>query len=317
VSADPRPLTAVAAAVFERDGRFMLARRPAGKVYAGFWEFPGGKIEAGEDAAAALRREIEEELGVRVIDVAPWITREFSYPHARVRLHFFRVGTWLGELSAREHEALAWWRPGETAVAPMLPANAPVLKSLALPALVGLSAAGELGTPEFLRRAAVALDGGLRMIVLREPNLAQAAQHELADALRALCDEHGARLIVHNDLDLARACHADGVHLPARVVATAKTRPECEWVGASCHDAAEIAAALALGADYLFLGSVLPSASHPGVTPLGWERFAALSANTPVPIFAIGGMDTELLPLARRNGAHGLAMLRAAWRGVA
>jgi 8-oxo-dGTP diphosphatase len=82
----------VAAAVIQRpDGAFLLARRPAGKVYAGYWEFPGGKIEAGEPAAEALARELREELGIEPRTAYPWLTREYVYPHAAVRLHFFRV----------------------------------------------------------------------------------------------------------------------------------------------------------------------------------------------------------------------------------
>src|SRR5262249_36996900 len=81
-----------AAAVLERaDGSFLLAQRPAGKVYAGYWEFPGGKIEAGEAPDAALARELHEELGIDVASAYPWITRVYTYPHGTVRLRFFRV----------------------------------------------------------------------------------------------------------------------------------------------------------------------------------------------------------------------------------
>ncbi len=103
----------VAAAVIQRaDGSFLLAQRPQGKVYAGYWEFPGGKVEAGERAAGALARELNEELGVVVETAYPWITRVFTYPHATVRLNFFRVTWWRGEPHPREHQAIAWQPPG-------------------------------------------------------------------------------------------------------------------------------------------------------------------------------------------------------------
>src|SRR3954471_9138565 len=99
----------VAAAVIQRsDGTVLLARRPAGKVYAGYWEFPGGKAEPGEPVTGALRREIREELGVEIERAVPWITRVFVYPHATVRLHFHRVLSWRGEPAALEHDALSW-----------------------------------------------------------------------------------------------------------------------------------------------------------------------------------------------------------------
>src|SRR5918994_6473274 len=95
----------VAAAVLQRpDGSFLLAQRPPGKVYAGYWEFPGGKVEPGEPAAAALARELHEELGIDVECAYPWLTRVFTYPHATVRLNFFRVTRWRGEPHPREDQ---------------------------------------------------------------------------------------------------------------------------------------------------------------------------------------------------------------------
>src|SRR5207253_9676517 len=97
----------VAAAVIQRpDGRFLLAQRPPGKVYAGYWEFPGGKLEPGEPPAQALARELHEELGIGVACAYPWITRVFTYPHATVRLNFFRVTSWAGEPQPREDQAI-------------------------------------------------------------------------------------------------------------------------------------------------------------------------------------------------------------------
>ena len=86
------------------------AQRPAGKVYAGWWEFPGGKMEAGEPAERALARELHEELGIEVRRAYPWITRVHFYEHATVMLHFFRVVEWTGEPRAREGQALVWQR---------------------------------------------------------------------------------------------------------------------------------------------------------------------------------------------------------------
>src|ERR1043166_8782709 len=124
----------VAAAVIQRpDGAFLLAQRQPGKVYAGYWEFPGGKAEPGEPAAQALSRELHEELGIDVETAYPWITRVFTYPHGTVRLRFFRVVSWKGDPHPREEQAIAWHRAGDAMLSPMLPANAPVLASLALP----------------------------------------------------------------------------------------------------------------------------------------------------------------------------------------
>ncbi len=117
----------VAAAVLVRpDGQVLLAQRPAGKPYEGYWEFPGGKLEPGESPRAALVRELHEELGITVRRAAPWLVQEFVYPHAHVELHFFRVFAWDGELHGRDGQAFAWQTPGRFTVAPLLPAKATV-----------------------------------------------------------------------------------------------------------------------------------------------------------------------------------------------
>ncbi len=107
-------------------GRFLLTSRPAGKVYAGWWEFPGGKLERGESVVAALARELHEELGIDVVDAAPWQVTRMDYAHARVRLHFCKVLAWRGELQMREGQAMAWQVLPVT-VAPVLPGTLPVL----------------------------------------------------------------------------------------------------------------------------------------------------------------------------------------------
>src|SRR5574340_320755 len=120
----------VAAVVLQPDGRFLLARRPEGKPYAGDWEFPGGKVEAGETLLHALARELHEELGIEVERAWPWLVRHFDYEHASVKLHFFRVVGWHGEPHGREGQLLAWQAPGQVDVAPLLPANGPILSAL-------------------------------------------------------------------------------------------------------------------------------------------------------------------------------------------
>ena len=118
-----RPLTLVAVGILQRpDGRVLFAQRPPGKAYAGYWEFPGGKIEPGESSQDALIRELHEELGVYVTKAIAWLTQQHVYPHAFVELHFFRVTDWHGEVRPQEGQRVAWQTPGAYTVSPMLPA---------------------------------------------------------------------------------------------------------------------------------------------------------------------------------------------------
>jgi 8-oxo-dGTP diphosphatase len=304
----------VAAAVILRaDGAFLLARRPAGKVYAGYWEFPGGKIEPGERPEDALARELHEELGIDVVVANPWITRVYAYPHATVRLHFFRVTAWRGAPHAREGQEIWWQGGGEPLATPMLPANAPVLASLALPQTYAITNAAGLGVEAQLARIDRRLSEGLRLLQVREPALAPAARAAFARAVVERAHRAGARVLVNDDATLADAVGADGVHLRATRLMALASRPAQALVAASCHDARELSQAMRLELDFAVLGPVRATPSHPGVPTLDWPGFAALVCGASIPVYAIGGMRPEDLEAACRHGAHGLAMITASW----
>ena len=133
---DTRPLVQVVAGILlDQNGRYLLSSRPEGKPYAGYWEFAGGKVEAGESDFQALQREFEEELGIRILAATPWLTKVHSYEHAHVRLHFLWVEAdqWTGEIQSREGQKWAWQKAGDFTVEPMLPANSALLRSLSIP----------------------------------------------------------------------------------------------------------------------------------------------------------------------------------------
>ncbi len=304
----------VAAAVILRaDGAFLLAQRPAGKVYAGWWEFPGGKIEAGEAPAHALARELHEELGIDVLHAFPWITRVYTYAHATVRLHFFRVLEFRGEPHGKEAQAFTWQLPGAPLVEPMLPANAPVLRSLALPHEYAISAAETMGAEPFLARLEARLADGLRLVELRDKTLPRGQRAALARRVVEAAHRRGARVLVNGDEALARETGADGVHWPADQLMRAAARPTDITCAASCHTAAEIARAEQLECDFAVLGPVLDTSSHPAARTLGWDGVARLTQGSSIPIYAIGGVRPADLARAWTCGAHGLAMIRGSW----
>jgi 8-oxo-dGTP diphosphatase len=304
----------VAVAVLIRsDGAVLLAQRPSSKVYSGYWEFPGGKIEPGELVAEALKREIREELGIEIERAYPWITRVFTYPHAKVRLHFYRVTAWRGEPSALEHQATAWQRPDAIELAPLLPANGPVLRSLLLPAEYAITRAGELGVEAFLLRLETRLRGGLKLIQVREKTFARQAAEGFARRVIALAHAHRAKVLVNADVALARNIGADGVHLTAEQLRSAPARPDFTWCGASCHSSEELQRAEALGVDLVVLGPVHATPSHPDAVPLGWERFREIARGAAVPVYALGGIVPRDLEQALSCGAHGIAMVRGSW----
>ena len=298
----------VAAAVIQRaDGSFLLAQRPAGKVYAGWWEFPGGKIEAGEPAEAALARELHEELGIDVRTAYPWITRTHVYEHATVRLKFFRVVDWQGDPHPRENQAIVWQRFEQPMASPMLPANTPVLASLALPHEYAVTDAGNLGLEFSLLQMLSRLERGLRLIQVRDKNLPDRAS--FAGKAVALAHKYGAKVLING----GPVAGGDGIHFTAQQLMALKERPAGGLAAASCHTREELERAMQLGLDFAVLGPVLPTASHEGAATLGWEAFAAIVRDASIPVYAIGGVRREDLAAAWRAGAHGLAMISGAW----
>lgn len=306
----------VAAAILLRDGEqgreFLLAQRPPDKVYAGYWEFPGGKLEAGESFRDALVRELHEELGIAITAATPWLCREFIYPHAHVRLKFFRVSAWQGEITPSEHTGCTWTPLGDApAVAPVLPANGPILRALALPDIYAVSNAADNGIDAELERIRRGLRAGVRLFQLRDKTLPAATRQRFAERAAALVHAApGARLLVNDDEALARAIGADGVHLSSSRLQALSQRPDGDWVAASCHDAADLERATQLGLDFVVLGPLLPTDSHPGTAGIGWDAFATRIERLTLPVYALGGLRQELLATAQSRGAHGIALLR-------
>jgi 8-oxo-dGTP diphosphatase len=304
----------VAAAVLQQsDGSFLLAQRPAGKIWAGYWEFPGGKLEQGESARDALVRELREELGIEVRTAYPWLMQVFTYPHATVRLHFFRVTEWSGELHPHEGQQFSWQFPTSVKVEPILPANAPILRALELPTRYAISNVAELGEDEFLTRLEIKLDSGLRLIQLREKDLASDELNALARRVVSMSHARGAKVLLNGDVALAQEVGADGVQLTSSQLTGLSERPDVRWCGASCHNAEELKRAEELGCDFALLSPVLPTRSHPGAPHLGWQSFAAMTAESSIPVYALGGLVDDDMAVAWQHGAHGIALLRQAW----
>ncbi len=289
----------------------LLAQRPQGKPWAGWWEFPGGKVEDGEPPLAALHRELQEELGIKVSDAYPWLTRTFAYPEKTVKLHFFMVRCWQGEPYGREGQDLSWQRPEALTVSPMLPANEPILSALGLPTVYAISNLAEMGEAEFLSALQARLKNGLRLIQVREKQLSGAQLQLLVNKVLELAQPYNARVLLNSDSPISSSA-VHGVHLTAAALMALQQRP-AGLSAASCHTVQELAHAQQLGLDFAVLSPVLPTRSHPGAASMGWTAFADMLVDCSIPVYAMGGLSPADMIGAWQHGAHGIAMQRAVW----
>lgn len=309
-------VTPVAVAILEgAPHRFLVGRRPDDKHQGGKWEFPGGKIHAGETVPEALARELDEELGITLRAACPLLRARHAYPDKTVLLDVWRVTGYSGEPYGREGQPLRWVTAAELEQLDLPDADRPIVRALQLPPHYFITDSLRYGETEMLVRIECALRAGARFLQLREPQLGQAEYVRYARNVTALAHRYGARVMLNADPAMVEVCSADGVHLSShRLMALARRPlPQTYLVAASCHNAAQLAQAARLGADFALLSPVLTTASHPGEESLGWDEFARLRMYSDVPVYALGGMRPEHLPEARRRGAQGLAMIGGIW----
>ena len=316
----------VAVAILQRKNEaglseFLLASRPQGKGWAGWWEFPGGKIEDGETPEHALTRELAEELGIKPTITQQWLVRQYDYPETHdspaktVLLHFYFVTAWQGEPTPHEGQMLSWQNPQNITVAPILPANKPIMHALALPPVYAISNLAEMGESEYLYALQAAFNKGLRLVQIREKHLIKDEFIRIATQIIALAKPYNTTVLISQDIALARDLGAHGVHLPSQNLLLLKTKPvaglpENFVVAASCHNAAELAHAEMLGLDFVVLSPVKSTQSHPELDAMGWQAFADMAKKTTLPVYALGGMTLPDLPIALSYGARGIAYQR-------
>lgn len=309
----------VAAAVIRAaDGRVLIAKRPQDKHQGGLWEFPGGKVEAGESVEAALTRELKEELGIQVREARPLIRVVYDYPDKQVLLDAWEVSAYSGQAHGAEGQPLAWVSPRQLADYAFPTANRPILAAARLPDRY-------LITPDGLEPAALlkgvqrALEEGVRLLQLRAPSMFDAAYRDLALDVQGLCAGR-AQLMLKGPLEWLGDFPAAGWHLTARQLsewfAAGRPFPGERWLAASCHNAEELAMASEMGVDFVTLSPVCETRSHPQATALGWETAAALIDDFNQPIYLLGGLGEADRQRAWNCGAQGIAAINGLWPAI-
>ncbi len=310
------PLHVVAAVIRDSRDNVLLSLRAPHQDQGGLWEFPGGKVQAGEPALAALARELKEELGIE-IDLrlaVPLIKVEHAYPHRTVLLEVWEILRWAGVPAGLEGQTIEWVPPARLVEKQFPRANLPIISAAQLPRLC-------LVTPEpttqtrFLQDLELSLVAGIKLVQLRAKSLPLSEWHALAACVVPLCHRYGARLVINGPVESGAAVKADGLHLPSQLLHQHATRPVSSacLLSAACHDERDIAQANLLGVDFGLLGPVMQTASHPGATVLGWPRAQQLVTHANFPMFALGGQQPGMVLQAASHGFQGIAAISGLW----
>jgi len=319
----PARVHVVAGVLSDARGRILLARRVEGRELAGLWEFPGGKVEAGETPQAALVRELREELGIEAEVCAALIrVPHRTRTHKRLCLDVYRIAHWRGMPTGREGQALTWTQPEKLPRHAMPAPDRPVVAALMQPDRYFITPAPGADDAAWLMQVESAVTAhAITRMQVRLPGVEPSRQRALLAALLARPALRGVEVLVNGEMeladDVAAGLHLRSAQLHAPALQQALTRwPTTRTLAASCHTLADLERAQELGCRFAVLGPVRPTASHPDAPGIGWDGFAALREHSALPMYALGGLTLADLPAARQHGAQGIAAIRGLLAGA-
>jgi len=306
----------VAVAVIRNpSGEVFITLRPDNVHQGGLWEFPGGKVEAGESLYDALVREIHEENGIDILRAQPLIKIPYHYPDRHVLLDVWEVLEYQGVAHGKEGQACQWINTDKLNQVKFPAANRPIVAAVQLPPTYLITPEPGENTSEFLDQLEMCLAGGVKLLQLRAKQVADNRYLALAKEVTVLCHRYDAQALLNQDPSVLKDTSADGIHLTSQRLMQLNGRPVSDekWLAASCHSLEEIEQANRVGVDFIVLSPVKPTASHSQSVTLGWENFKELTMHATMPVYALGGMVLSDIATSRDYGGQGVAGISALW----
>lgn len=291
--------------------QLLLTKRADTKHLAGTWEFPGGKVASQESFKMALRRELLEEVGIHITQTRKII--EFNHRYDDYYIHFqvYEITQYLNKISAKEGQPIRWVKLKELDEVQFPAANNVIIDALRLPSLYMITDQ-QFTKDNMLNNVQQQLRNGIRLIQYRAHQLTQSEYTATAKVIRELCEQYNATMICNCDLDWIDTITPHGVHLSSKRLRDVyqynnNSSNVKKFFSASCHTKHEIELANQLGVRSILIGPVHYTASHPNAANLKWEGFNQLCQDSNVPVYALGGISKDQVPLAIAHGAQGIA----------
>lgn len=306
-----------AAVIINENNEILISQRPVNTHLGGLWEFPGGKLEAGEAVEQALVRELAEELGIQLESYRPLIKVTHHYPDKSVLLDVWKVDNYRGTPVSNEGQLFRWLAVDKLDAQVFPAADVPVIRSVKLPEHYLIT--GKFATLEqFEQRFAQAMERGIKLAQLRLTNdWLQGRNIKLVDEVikigLRLSEQSNCQLMFNLPDEISVVAKPECIHLTSHKLTQINKRPDCDLLSASCHTIEEMEKAEELEADFIVLSPVKATTSHPDAHPLGWNRFSNMVAKVNVPVYALGGVTRDDTVQAWLSGGQGIAAISALW----
>ena len=292
----------------------LVSKRKQGSHLQGYWEFPGGKVEPHESFKLALRRELNDELGICAHSMSKLIELHYQYEDRYIYFQVFKVTSFFGEAKSLEAQQLQWVVPSELKSLNLPPANLAMLDALSLPSKY-MIADQDVLKAQLIPAVRKQLLAGVSLIQYRACHENKQTYIANAKQIKHLCEEFGAKLICNCDLAWLVEVDAHGYHLNSQrlyeVRGQSTKYKQVEFFSASCHSEEEVAMANEVGVRCVLLGPVNQTDSHADAKAIGWSRFSQLCFIANSPVYALGGMNISDVQTANVHGAQGVAAIRA------
>ena len=300
--------------------RILVAQRQTGQHLAGLWEFPGGKVESGEEVIHALARELKEEVGITIVESEPLIEIQHEYPEKTVLLDVYCIENFIGEAVGREGQTIQWVQQRDLRTINFPDVNRVIINALDLPDAMAITGSFDNAT-QFKSSFENLIRNGVKLIQLRPTDMQQEIPLEL---IRYACEESATAgvLLQINSRLFSSIQHIEptythvGLHLRSSDLRQAQKMQEefnFKYVSAACHSIDEVEFANNLELDFILLSPVKETQTHLDVEPLGWLSFSKLCKKAKMPVYALGGLNSTDIQLACENGGQGIASISAFW----